>query len=140
MSVDFLVKRVAENDDVLIDGGRIRFCFTLVKPKVKVVKKMKPGPVEDQLAIGFVVSSKECRSGKDSLETLHDAAIPLTVFEEVEKIEHLGGSAKPHNPAALAKGEGRDPDGNEPVLAVGHSILRMGKELKEEFAISAQIG
>ena len=129
VSVDFFVKRVAENDDVLIVGGSTWLCFTLVKPKVKVVKKMEPGPVEDQLALGFVVGSKECRSGKDSLETLHDAAIPLAVFEEVKKVEHLGGSAKPHNPAALAKGQGRDPDGNEPVLAVGHSILGMGNEL-----------
>ena len=118
VSVDFLVKRVAENDDVFIFGGSNWFCFTLVKPKVKVVKKMKPGPVEDQFTLGFVVGSKESRSGKDSLETLHDAAIPLAVLEEVREVEHLGGSAKPHNPAALAKGQGRDPDGNEPVLSV----------------------
>jgi hypothetical protein len=111
-----------------------------VKPKVKVVKKTKPGPVEDQLALGFVVGSKESRSGKDSLETLHDAAIPLAVLEEVKEVEHLRGSTKPHNPAALAKGKGCDPDGNEPVLTVGHSELRMGNEMKEEFAISAEIG
>jgi hypothetical protein len=104
------------------------------------IKKMKPGPVEDQFTLRFVVGSKESRSGKDSLKTLHDAAIPLAVLEEVKEVEHLGGSAKPHNPAALAKGEGCDPDGNEPVLTVRHSELRMGNELKEEFAISAQIG
>ena len=104
------------------------------------IYQMKPSPVEDQLTLGFVVGSKESRSGKDSLETLHDAAIPLAVLEEVKKVEHLVGSAKPHNPAALAKGKGCDPDGNEPVLSVRHSILRMSNELKEEFAISAQIG
>jgi len=68
---------------------------------------------------------QESRSGKDSLETLHDAAIPLAVLEEVKEVEHLGGSAKSHNPAALAKGEGCDPDGNEPVLTVGDGCFIM---------------
>jgi hypothetical protein len=75
-----------------------------VKPKVKVVKKMKPGPVEDQLALGFFVGSKKSRSGKASRETLHNAVVPLAVLEKVKKVEHLGGGSKSHNPAALAKG------------------------------------
>ncbi len=118
VSVDFLVKRVAENNDVLIAGGSTWLCCTLVIPKVKVVKKKKSGPVEDQFTRGLVAGSKKRHSGKDSLESLHDAAIPLAVFEEVKTVEHLGGSAKSHNPAALAEGKGRNPDGDQAVLSI----------------------
>jgi hypothetical protein len=101
---------------------------------------MEPGPVEDQLALGFFVGSQKSCGGKDSPETLHNAAVPFAVLEEVKEVELLGGSAESHNPAALAKGLGCDPDWDEPVLTVGHSEPRTGDDLKGEFAVYAEVG
>ena len=79
---------------------------------------MEPGPVQDELSLRFVVASEKDRGRKDRLETIHDPAVPLPVFEEVEKVVHFGRSAKPYNPASLAKRERRHPNWNEAVLAV----------------------
>ena len=100
---------------------------------------MKASPVEHQFAVGFVIGSKEHCRAKDPLKTFHKAAIPLAIFEEAEKIENLGGGPEAHDPAALANGDSRDPDGNEPVLAVRESELRMTEHLKEELSISSRV-
>ena len=100
---------------------------------------MEASPVEHQLAVRFVVSSKEHGGAKDPLKTFHKAAISLAVFEEAEEIENLGRGPEAHDPAALANGDGGHPDGNEPVLAVRESELRMTQYLKEKLSISSGV-
>jgi hypothetical protein len=73
---------------------------------------------------------------KDPLKTIHKAAISFAVFEEAEEIENLGRGPEAHDPAALPNGDGRYPDWNEPILAVGQSELGMAEHLKEELSIS----
>ena len=46
---------------------------------MEVVKKMKSRPVEHQLAVRFVVSSKEHGGAKNSLKTFDKAAKSLAV-------------------------------------------------------------
>jgi len=71
------------------------------------------------------------------LEALHEAAIALAVFEEMEKIEDLGSCAKPDNATALADGHSCYPDRDEAILAVRETVLRMADDLKEEFSVAA---
>ncbi|MGA2075106.1 MAG: hypothetical protein ABSH52_16570 [Terriglobia bacterium] len=103
---------------------------------MKVIKKMKSSSVEHQLAIRFVIGAKKHGGAKDALKTFHKPAISLAIFEETEKIENLGSGPKANDPAALANGDGRHPDWNEPILAVRQSELRMTENLKEKLSIS----
>ena len=103
------------------------------------IKKMKSRRVEHQLAVGFVVSTKEHGGAKNSLETFDKPAISLAVFEQAEKVEDVGGGSETDDPAALANGQGGHPDWNEAVLTVGQSELGMAKDLKEEFSISSGV-
>ena len=102
---------------------------------MEVVKKMKSRAIEHQLAVGFVVSSKEHSGAEDSLKTFDEAAISLAVFEEAEKVQDVGRGPETDNAAALANGQGGHPDGNEAVLTIGQSELGMAKDLKEKFSI-----
>jgi len=100
---------------------------------------MKSRPVEHQLPVRFVVSSKKHCCAKDALKTFHKTAISLTVFKETEEIENLGCGPEAHDPAALPNGKGGYPDRNEAVLTIGESKLGMAKHLKEEFSISSGV-
>ena len=100
---------------------------------------MKPSKVEHQFAVRLVVGSKKHGRAKNSLKTFDKTAVSLAVFEEAEEIENLGRGPEAHDPAALANGNGRHPDRNEPVLAVRQSELGMTEHLKEEFSISSRV-
>ena len=89
VGVNLLIEWFTENNDVLIRGSCGWIGFVLMEPKVKAVEKVESRPVQDELALGFAVTSEEDRGGEDALETLHDPVVPLTVLEEVEKVEHL---------------------------------------------------
>ena len=93
--------------------------MVLVEPKLKAIEKVESRPVQDEFTLGLVVASGKDGGREDALETLHDPVVPLTVLEEVEEVEHLGGSVKPHNPAALTDRERGYPDWNEAVLTEG---------------------
>src|ERR1035437_6846420 len=106
---------------------------------ITFIKKMKSRRVEHQLAVRFVVSTKEHGGAKNALKTFDKAAISLAVFEQAEKVEDVGCGSETDDPAALANGQGSHPDGNEAVLTVGQSELGMAKDLKEEFSISSGV-
>jgi hypothetical protein len=59
------------------------------------------------------------------LETFHDAVVSLSVLEEAEEVQHLGGSAEADGPAPLPESESGDPNRNETVLTKGKAKLRM---------------
>ena len=139
VAVYFLVKWLAENDDVLITEGRERSSLVLVKPKLKAIEKVESRPVEDEFTFWFIVASEEDDGRENALESLHDAVRPLTVLEEAEKVEHLRRFVESHNPAALTHRERSHPDWNEAVLPEGQSELRMTEDLKEEFSIASRV-
>jgi len=96
--------------------------------------------IDDKCATRLVIRPEKDGSGKYPLETFHDAAISLAVFEEMEKIEDLGSCLEPDNGTALADGHSGYPDGEEPILAVRQTVLRMADDLKEEFSITPCVG
>jgi hypothetical protein len=139
MLVDLIVKGFAENGAILVVRGMGWLGSGLVKPKMKVIKKMKASPVEHQLATRFVIGSEKHGGAKDALKTFHKPAISLAIFEETEKVENLGWGPEAHDPAALPNRNSRYPDWNEPVLAVRKSELRMTEHLKEELSIPSRV-
>jgi hypothetical protein len=89
VGIDFLVEWLAENNNVLITRSREGSDLILVEPKLKPIEKVVPSPVKDEFTFWFIVASEEDGGREDALETLHDPVVPLTIFEEVEKVEHL---------------------------------------------------
>jgi len=96
-------------------------------------------PVEGEFAFWLIVASEKDGGRENALESLHDPVVALTVLEEAEKVEHLGGAVKSYNPAALTNGEGRHPNWNEAVLTEGQSELGMTEDLKEELSIASRV-
>jgi hypothetical protein len=137
--IDFLVEWLAENDDVFITRRGEWSGLVLVKPKLKTIEKVESRPIENEFTFWFIVASEKDGGCKDALETLHDPAVPLTILEESEKVEHLGGSLESHDAAALTNRKCRHPNRNEAVLAEGQSELGMTEDLKEELAIASRV-
>jgi hypothetical protein len=53
------------------------------------IEKVESRPVQDELCFGLVAASEKDGGREDTLETLHDPVVPLTIFEEAEEVEHL---------------------------------------------------
>lgn len=139
MLIDLFVKGFAQHDRILIAIGGCWPSFTLVKPEMHAVEEVESGPVKDRLAIGFVIGSEKDGSRKDPLESFHNAAVSFAVLKEMEEVKHLGGRPKSDNPAALAQGQGGNPNCNEPVLAVRKPKLWVADDLEEEFSVAAGV-
>jgi hypothetical protein len=137
--VDLFVKGFAQHDGILTAVGPHWLSLTPVKPEMHAIEEVEPGPIKDRLAIGFVIGSEEDGSRKDPLEPFHHAAVPFAVLEEMEEVKHLGGGSKADNPAALAQGQGSNPNCDEPVLAVRKPKLWVADNLEEEFAVAADV-
>jgi hypothetical protein len=88
--VNLSVEGLAENDGVLIgccgSGGQLSI---VVEPELEAVEEVEAGPVRQTISTLLVLGAKEDGCGKNTLETLHNAAIVATVFGEMEEIEHL---------------------------------------------------
>ena len=55
----------------------------------------------------------------------------------MKEIENFCGRLKSHDAALLVNGEGGNPDGDEAILTVGQSIIRVSDDVKEKFAIAS---
>ena len=73
----------------------------------------EPGPA------GCFLRSEEDRGREDTLKPRDQALVVRPILGQAKEIEHLGGRTEMDCPVFLLKGEGRDPDGNEAVLAKG---------------------
>jgi len=104
------------------------------------IEEVEPGPIRDKVAIGFMAGSEEDGGGKNPLKALHHAVVTLAIFEEAEEVKYLGGGPEAHNAAALAQGQGGDPNRDEPVLAVRKPKLRVADDLEKGFAVTAGMG
>lgn len=59
-----------------------------------------------------------------------------SIFGQTKEVEHLSSGVEVDLPRFLSKGEGGDPDRDEPVLAERKSKIWMRDDVKRKFAIS----
>ena len=100
------------------------------------IEEMKASEVDHSVGRGFLPCAEENRSAEDALEAFDHAPIMATVFREMKELEDFCGGLKSHHAALLPDSQGGDPNGNEPVLAVGQSKIRVSDDVKGEFAVS----
>lgn len=137
MLADLRVERLAKREHIgLLTRIRGRIRFRPIKPKLGAVEKVKPCPVEEWFKVGVVIGAEEKGGGKESLEAFDHSSVISAVCREMEEGQHLRGILKMDGAASLLYGQGCDPDGNQPVLAEWQAIVRMGNDVKEEFAVA----
>jgi len=107
---------------------------------VDPIKKVKPSPIDGKSSARLVIRPEKDGGSKYPLETLHDAAITLAVFEEMEKVEDLRSCTESDNPSALTDGHGRYPDRDEPILTIRETVLRMADDLEKKLPIAPCVG
>lgn len=110
--------------------------FGGMKPKVGVVKKVEPGPVEQRLAVRVSIRAKENCRGKDSLEALDDPGVVAAIFGKMEEAQHLDSVSEMYGTALLFHRQCRDPNGNHAILSKWQPEVRMSDDVKKEFAIA----
>ena len=111
-----------------------------MKPEDDPIKELKSGPIDGKSAARLVIGPEKDGGGKYPLETLHDAAITLAVFEEMEKVEDLGSCTKSDNPTASTDGHGCYPDWDEAILTIREAVVWMADDLEKEFSITPCVG
>jgi hypothetical protein len=135
MLADLSVEGLNQGERVrLLNRIRRRIRFRPIKPKLGTVKKVKPGPVEGGVAARVVIGAEENRRGKDSLKAFDHSCVISAVCRKMEEGQHLDGVCKVDGAASPLYS---NPDGDQPVLAEWQAIVRMGNDVKEEFAIAA---
>ena len=100
------------------------------------IKEMKTSEVDHAVGSSFLPCAEENRRAKDAFEAFDHAPIVATVFREMKELEDFCGGLKSHHAALLPDSQGGDPNGNEPVLAVGQSKIRMRDNVKEVLAVT----
>jgi hypothetical protein len=63
--------------------------------------------------------------------------VSLSVFEEVEEVQHLCSRAEMDGSASLPQRQSCDPNRNESVLTKGKAKLRMPGDLEEKLTVAA---
>lgn len=137
MSVNLLVKRLAENDRVLWDVIGGRGLVVVVKPKLNAIKEVKTCPIGDVVSTWLVVGPEEDGRGEDSLESLDDPPIVAAVLGQAEEVKHLGSTLEADDTAFLLNCECGYPDGNETVLAKGKAEAGVTRDIEEEPPVAA---
>ena len=138
--VDFPVECLAESDEVFVAVVACGlFGLVVVEPKPHPIEEVKAGSINQAAAVGLVFGPKEDGGGKDTMEALHDAAIMAAVLGKAEEVEHLSGALETNDAALLLNGEGRDPDGNETVLAEGQAEFGMSGDVEKELAVASRM-
>ena len=86
---------------------------------MNAIKKMKPRGIHQQISIRMILGAEGDGRCEDSLKALNNSPIVTTVGSEPEEIEHLKGSFKVDGAAFLLQSEGRNPNGDQAILAEG---------------------
>ena len=70
---------------------------------------------------------------------VNDSVVMISILRKIEVVEHLRRAPKTDDSAFLENGQGRDPDGDEAVLAKRQSAPRMPDDIKSKFAIASGV-
>src|SRR5207249_1002470 len=135
MLVDLLVEGLAQDDHVfliiVIDGLTP---FVETEPQLHRIKEVETGPVNKGAAGGMIFRPEEDCRGEDTFESVFDSPVVEAVGLKVKEGEHLGGTLKADSSALLFQGKRRNPNGDEPVLTEGQTVIGMAEYLKKKFA------
>jgi hypothetical protein len=111
--LDFSKESVAESNCVLKVAIWQTFETSLtVVPEAKLIKKMKPRPVKENVLILPLVRSEKDRAAKDALEGASDSLVIEARARKIEVAQELSEMVKPDHPAFPTERERCDPDGN----------------------------
>ena len=86
-------------------------------------------------SLALLLRPKEDGGAKDALKTLNDSVVVVSVLRQFEVVEHLGRTGKADHTTLLENGQGRNPNGDEAILAEGQTKTWMGDDLQKELAV-----
>ncbi len=116
MLIDFVIEGLAQRDHVSGAIFRPRSpCLIGSKPKVSVVKKMKPRPINQRIVIGAILRPEAGRRLEDLLEPVNNSPVVTAVGSEAEALKHLKCSFKVNDATLLLQGEGSPQHYSRPV-------------------------
>jgi hypothetical protein len=105
-------------------------------PETKLIEKMKPRPVKENILIPTLVCAKKDRASKDALECRSGSLVIMACGGKIEVTQEVGETLKLNYSALLTKSKGCHPDGDQAVLAERKTEFGMADDLKEEMAIA----
>jgi len=105
-------------------------------PEVHSIKKMESSGIYYDCLRALLFGAEEDGGAEDALESLNDSVVMISILWKIEVVEHLRRTLKADDAAFLENGQGRDPDGDEAVLAKRQSIPRMPDDIKSKLAIA----
>lgn len=101
MSIDLVVKRLAENDRVLCGVSGERGLVMIVEPELNPIEEVKADPVGDAGSTRLIVGTEEDGGGKDSLKSLNDPPIVAAVLGQAEEVKDLSSALEADDTALL---------------------------------------
>ena len=78
-----------------------------------------------QARAGLIPGAKKYRGAKNALESFDDPPVMAAIFGKVKELEEFCGRLEPYHTALLADRQRRNPNWNEPVLAVVQTVIWM---------------
>ncbi len=119
MCRDLLIELIAEDDHVLaLFGVRVLLGIAAV-PDLRLIEEAEALALHHFGRSNCCVGAEENRGAKDTFEGSHQPSGFFPTFVHAKSLEHFGGSAKADGLALLPSSQGRQVDGNDPVLAEG---------------------
>ena len=135
MLIDLVIEGFTEGNHVaLILSFDTAIVFLSAEPEFHVIEEVEAGPVDKLVAGGIIFRPEEDGGSEDTFESVFDSAVVEAIGLEAEEGEHLGGALKADDPAFLFQGERCNPNGDEPVLTEGQTVVGVAEYLKEKFA------
>lgn len=108
-------------------------------PDAHPIEKVKARGIHDHCLLALLFGAEEDGGAKDALESLNDSVVMVSILRKIKVVEHLRRAPKADDAAFLENGQGRDPDGDEAILAKRQSIPRMPDDIKSTFAVASGV-
>ena len=141
MAVDFVVEGLAQRDGIFefIAVTRAEGSSRLYQMCMRS-KKWKRAESGHDGSLALLFRAEKDGGAKDALKALNDPVVVVSVLGQFEVVEHLRGTGKPDQPTLLENREGRDPNGDEAVLAKRQTEPRVPDDIEGELAVAPGMG
>ncbi len=110
-----------------------------VVPDAHPIKKVEASSIYNDCLLALLFGAEEDGGAKDALESVNDSVVMISILWKIEVVEHLRRTLKADDAAFLENGQGRDPDGDEAVLAKRQTEARVPDDIKSKFAIASGV-
>ena len=135
MGVDLVVKGLTERNLVpLVLDCDSAIVSLAAEPEFYMIEEVEACPVDELVAGRLIFGPEEDGGCKDTFESVFNSSVVEAIGLKAEEGEHLSGALKADDSVLLFEGERCDPNGDEPVLPEGQTIVGVTKYVKEKLA------